>query len=114
MRSKLAWPDDGVRDAALRLVGRRLVREHQIGHFDGSLQILRGENVFCGARQHTGAVGMLGEARAELHAGVDRELVSLDFLCRRQLLFVLGERTERGVSAAGRARVARDIRRPSS
>ena len=64
--------DDGVGDAALGLVGRRLVREHQVRDLDRALQVLRGEDVFGGARQHAGAVGMLGKAGAELHAGIHR------------------------------------------
>ena len=65
--------DDGVRDAPLRRVGRRLVRQHQVRDLDGALQVLRGEDVLGGARQHAGAVGMLGEAGAELDAGIHRQ-----------------------------------------
>ena len=74
--------DDGVGDAALGLVGRRLVRQHQVGDFDGALQVLRGEDVFGGARQHARAVGMFGEAGAELDAGIHGQLVRLGLLAR--------------------------------
>ena len=41
---------------------------------------LRREDVFGGARQHARAVGMFGKAGAELHAGIDGELVRLGLL----------------------------------
>ena len=101
--------DDGVRDAALGLIGRRLVRQHQVRDFDRALQILRREDVFGGARQHAGAVGMFGEAGAELHAGVDGQLVCLGLFRGRQRRFVLGERAERGIGGRRGARIARIV-----
>ena len=101
--------DDGVGDAALGLVRRRLVRQHQVGDLDGALQVLRGEDVLGGARQHTGAVGMFGKAGAELHAGIDGRLVRLGLLGGRQLLLVLGVRAERRVGRGRGARIARIV-----
>src|SRR4029078_2601400 len=56
---------------------------------------------------YAGAVGMLGEAGAELDAGIDGQLVRLGLLRGRQFLLVLGVRTERRVGRVVRARIAR-------
>ena len=58
-------------------IHRRLARQDHLRDLNGARQILRRENLFGRARQHAGAVRMLGEGLRELHAGIGGLLVPL-------------------------------------
>ncbi|MBV6417675.1 MAG: hypothetical protein CMLOHMNK_02421 [Steroidobacteraceae bacterium] len=101
--------DDRPADALPRRIDRRLARQQGLGHCNRARQVPGRENILRRARQHAGAVRMLGERGRKLHARIDRPLVDGGPPGRRQALLMPLQRHESRVTGGGRLRVLRVI-----
>src|SRR2546429_3639634 len=84
-------------DALLCGLDGGLAREHRLRDRDGARQVLGREDLLRRARQHAGAVRVLGEGLRELHSGIGRARVPLGLRRAAEPLFAFLIRDQRSV-----------------
>ncbi len=101
---ELRAANDGPGDALLRQIHLGIARQQRLAELDRAGQIVRRVGILGRARQHAGALRVVGKGLRKAHGCFFRARVHVGACRRRQLLFLLLQSHQGSVAGRGGTR----------